>query len=180
MNSGNDGIDDFLYQGNSQFGLTNASVPELMTIPTNAGQISFEYVLTCSPANLTAPTVTVPDAYDSDGDGNTTENATNADGHPLIWYCAGTDAMGLPVTTAQGELGASFFWYRDTDPLGDPDFTVVPPTGALPASVTSGPGGQDFVPGIGFTQSDSIYVIQGVGDCLSEPTFVELIINPAV
>jgi len=149
-----------------------------MSIPLGGGQqILLEYVLTCSSSTLTAPTVTVPDAYDANGNGNTAEDAINADGHPLIWYCAGTNMTSVPIATAQGEPGAIFIWYRDIDPLSDPDFTTVPPTGVEQVIGSDGPGDQDFNAGVALTQSDSIYVIQDANGCLSEPTFVELIIN---
>jgi|GEM_PF-5907172 len=126
------------------------------------------------------PTVTVPDAFDTDGDGNVTEPLFNADGAPLIRYCAGTDFANIPVATAQGEPGAIFFWYRDIDPLDEPDFTVTPPTGVGQVIGSFGPSDQDFNAGAGFIQSDSIYVVQNVNDCISDYAFIELIITDLI
>jgi len=125
----------------------------------------------------TPPDVTVPDLFDTDGDDDTAEPVFNADGAPLILYCENTDFENIPIATAQGEPGAIFLWYRDTDPLDDPDFMVDPPTGVFPVVGTSGPGNQNFNAGIAFAQSDSIYVIQNVNNCISDYTFIELIIN---
>ena len=145
--SGNDGVDDFLGAASVSFFLDGSG--NIITVPTAAGQVLIEYVLTCSPSTLAPPDV---------------DNTT-------LEFCEGTDNNLLITATASGEPGAFFTWYYATDSADPLNSLMTVPLG------TDGDNDETLKPAVFFTQDSTVYVTQTLNGCESEGTLINVIVN---